>query len=324
MNIHVSSELNKRLKDKMKKAGAAKDDDDKKDIRKDSRSLDTALDIDEMSGSTSSSSFCDKKRDGVSAVEPKDRFDRVAISEISIAQPIILTIHGITVDVCSWARAHPGGEAILRRFHNRDATYAFDAVGHSESARTTLQNFALESRKFVLSPVENDQASLLLVGATKMNWRRKLFTKEDPVGLHKYCGIYVLLHFVCRYTQAIMGDPSTGFGTRRGLGPDPISLLFVLPHALLSMSSLIFHTVPRERVVGKPMIWVGIYGTQCFPPSHLKITLQEFLSFSLYFSFLVLSSNHSYTYVSERISSPFNYLWPSLSLLHCTFFPLNM
>ena len=122
----------------MKKAGAAEDDD-----KKDSRSLDTALDTDEMSGSTSGTSFCDKKRSEVSAVEPKDRFDRVAISEISIAQPIILTIHGITVDVSSWARAHPGGEAILRRFHNRDATHAFDAVGHSESARTTLQNFAL-------------------------------------------------------------------------------------------------------------------------------------------------------------------------------------
>lgn len=305
----------------MKKAGAAEDD-DKKDIRKDSRSLDTALDTDEMSGSTSGTSFCDKKGDGISGFEPKDRFDRVAISEITIAQPIILTIHGITVDVSSWARAHPGGEAILRRFHNRDATHAFDAVGHSEFARTTLQDFSLESRKFVLSPVENDKASLLLVGATKMNWRRKLFTKEDPIGLHKYCGIYVLLHFVYRYTQAIFGDPSTGFGTRRGLGPDPISLLFVLPHALLSMSSLIFHTVPRERVVGKPMIWVGIFGTQCFPPSHSKIPLQGFLSFSVYFSFLLLSSNHSH--VSERISSPLNYLWPSLGLLHCTFSPLDM
>jgi hypothetical protein len=28
-----------------------------------------------------------------------------------------------------------------------------------------------------------------------------------------------------------------------------------LPHAVLSLSSLIFESVPRERVIGKPMIW---------------------------------------------------------------------
>lgn len=225
---------------------------------KDSCSLDNALDTDEMPGSTSGTSFCDKRKGKVSGAEQKDRFDRVAISEISIAQPLIITIHGITVDVSSWARAHPGGEAILRRFHNQDATRAFDAVGHSETATAILRDFSLGSTEDVLSPAANDPASPRLTGAKKMNWRSKLFTKEDPIGLHKCCGIYALLHFMYRYIQAIFGDPSTGFGTRRGLGPDPFSLLLVLPHALLSMSSLIFHTVPRERVVGKPMIWVGI------------------------------------------------------------------
>jgi hypothetical protein len=40
-----------------------------------------------------------------------------------------------------------------------------------------------------------------------------------------------------------------------GKGPGIFAALCLVPHGLLSMSSLIFHTVPRERIVGKPMIW---------------------------------------------------------------------
>jgi hypothetical protein len=89
----------------------------------------------------------------------------------------------------------------------------------------------------------------------KPRWRVKLFTKEDPVGVHKYLGVFVLLHFIFRFYQMLFTDPSAGLGTRLGRGPSWIPLACLLPHALLSLSSLIFHTVPQHRVVGKPMIW---------------------------------------------------------------------
>jgi len=50
----------------------------------------------------------------------------------------------------------------------------------------------------------------------------------------------------------LFGDPAAGLGTR---GHPWFSILCLIPHLLLSVSSLIFDTVPRERVVGKPMIW---------------------------------------------------------------------
>jgi hypothetical protein len=78
---------------------------------------------------------------------------------------------------------------------------------------------------------------------------------QDPIGIHKYLGVFVLLHFAFRYTQMLFGDPSAGLGTRLGKGPGIIAPLCLIPHGLLSLSSLIFRTVPRERVVGKPMIW---------------------------------------------------------------------
>jgi hypothetical protein len=89
----------------------------------------------------------------------------------------------------------------------------------------------------------------------KPRWRVKLFTKEDPVGVHKYLGVFVLLHFIFRFYQMLFTDPSAGLGTRLGRGPSWIPLACLLPHGLLSLSSLIFHTVPQHRVVGKPMIW---------------------------------------------------------------------
>jgi hypothetical protein len=101
--------------------------------------------------------------------------------------------------------------------------------------------------------VQNSQVTRDVVAVPR--WRRKLFTKEDPIGVHKYLGIFCLLHFAFRYYQMLFGDPSAGLGTRLGKGHSWIPVACLIPHGLLSVSSLIFHTVPKERVVGMPMIW---------------------------------------------------------------------
>ena len=82
--------------------------------------------------------------------------------------------------------------------------------------------------------------------------RHKLFTREDPIGVHKYLGVFCLLNFIGRYRQMLFTDPAAGLGT---LGHPWFAIACLIPHGLLSVSSLIFHTVPKERVVGKPMIW---------------------------------------------------------------------
>lgn len=215
-----------------------------------------SLDTDSTSGSNSSTS---SSGDETPQVLIKSRFDRTAETEIAIDEQVIFTLHGYTIDVSRWARAHPGGESILKRFHGRDATRAFDAVGHSDAAKAMIKEFAVDSATstVIADPIKAFASSRpqSTVYSTASRWRRKLFTKEDPIGLHKSMGIFVLCHFFYRYVQAIFGDPSTGLGTRQGLGSDTTAMLCVIPHAVLSLSSLIFRTVPRERVVGKPMIW---------------------------------------------------------------------
>jgi hypothetical protein len=186
------------------------------------------------------------------------------------------------------AKAHPGGVRILQKFHTKDATKAFNNAGHSKAAYEMLKDFEISlgddhdtdfnsSAPRISSPVNQRAATATTTTTTTTTtskgvsahilnhkeqspltvprWRRKLFTKEDPIGIHKYLGLFVLLNFLFRFGQMYFGDPAAGLGTRLGKGPSWIPFLCLVPHGLLSLSSLIFHTVPKERVVSMPMIW---------------------------------------------------------------------
>jgi hypothetical protein len=136
----------------------------------------------------------------------------------------------------------------LHKFHNRNATQAFAAAHHSMQAVALLQQFRILERE------ENDVVVPDVTPVTTTpshRWRAKLMTHEDPLGVHKVLGIFCLGHFVFRFAQMLWWDMAAGWGHGCRVGP----WLCLLPHALLSTSSLIFATVPRDRVVGKPMIW---------------------------------------------------------------------
>ena len=198
----------------------------------------------------------------------QQRFNSTASTDTQIADECIITIHGVRYDVQAFARAHPAGPEILRKFHQRDATRAFEAAGHSDMAYEMLKDFAIDDDAVVggmasanaktISATsvteEHDQITEEHKGIIKPLWRRKLFTMEDPIGVHKYLGIFCLLHFAYRYGQVFFGDTTAGFGNRGGLGASATAGLWLIPHALLNLSSFIFH-VPRERIVGKPIIW---------------------------------------------------------------------
>lgn len=181
----------------------------------------------------------------------EDRFERTAAQDIQAQAPCIMEIDGVKYNMTAWAKAHPGGENILLKFHNKDASKAFHAAGHSKKAYEMLKDFAIAEG----ATAEQVAVPERSVTDNIPRWRKKLFTKEDPIGIHKYMGIFVLLHFLFCYGQMYFGDPSCGLGTRLGKGPSIFPALCLIPHAVLSLSSLIFHTVPKERVVGQPMIW---------------------------------------------------------------------
>jgi hypothetical protein len=184
-----------------------------------------------------------------SVSNPLKRFERTSTSVTRSDKPIVVTIEGKRVELTDWAKAHPGGVKILERFHGKDATAAFRSVHHSPKAHALLEQLASAGN------AGSETATVTSARGNLSQLRGKLFSKEDPIGIHKYFGVFCLLHFFFRYYQMLLGDPSAGLGSRLGRGPSWIAPLCLIPHAILSLSSLIFHTVPRERVVGKPMIW---------------------------------------------------------------------
>ena len=138
----------------------------------------------------------------------QDRFERTATTCAEIDQPCILTIHNKTYDLTGWAKAHPGGVKVLQRFHGKDASKAFAAAGHSRAAYEMLKDFVIASptanNENDLEPSNQESPDLAV---TKPRWRVKLFTKEDPIGFHKYAGVFALLHFTFRYAQLYFGGP---------------------------------------------------------------------------------------------------------------------
>ena len=47
-------------------------------------------------------------------------------------EDIVVIIDGVDVDVTEYAREHPGGAAVLRKFHGKDASKAFHAAKHKK------------------------------------------------------------------------------------------------------------------------------------------------------------------------------------------------
>ena len=73
-----------------------------------------------------------------------------------------------------------------------------------------------------------------------------LFTREDPIQLHKTLGISCLVSFVYRFVY--VGAADMNFSAA------PSTMLTLILHASLSISSLIFH-IPTKRIVEGSRIW---------------------------------------------------------------------
>ena len=67
--------------------------------------------------------------------------DRVAVS--AAADACVLVVDGRALDVTAFLDQHPGGGELLTEFRGRDASLAFDEVGHSFFARAMLDAYVV-------------------------------------------------------------------------------------------------------------------------------------------------------------------------------------
>ncbi|RUS15544.1 cytochrome b5-like heme/steroid binding domain-containing protein, partial [Endogone sp. FLAS-F59071] len=63
------------------------------------------------------------------------------VAEHSSRKSLYLIVHGKVYDVTKFISEHPGGEEVLLDESDKDATVAFEDVGHSEDAREILKTF---------------------------------------------------------------------------------------------------------------------------------------------------------------------------------------
>ena len=88
-------------------------------------------------------------------------------------RPWNVILHGKRLVVGNWLQRHPGGDKVLRIFHNRDATEQFEAT-HSEYAKKKLAAFLRAAE-----PVETSASRKGLSTAAKKALRRNEVIKAD-------------------------------------------------------------------------------------------------------------------------------------------------
>ncbi|CAE8604869.1 unnamed protein product, partial [Polarella glacialis] len=161
-----------------------------------------------------------------------------------------LAIGGVVCDLSEFTAVHPGGYELL-------VQYAGTEVGHSQFSLSVVREKAIgvlaspEEAKS-LKPGEADTKQLVPEGGSK-SWVGRIFTKEDPYHLHKTMGCLIVIQFLFRSGMVMSGTRFDGLDAG-GFGKDYFSLACVWLCAALQFSSFKFH-VPRNRILGAPMIW---------------------------------------------------------------------
>lgn len=149
--------------------------------------------------------------------------------------------------------SHPGGKAIIEKEIGKEIDQPFDDEGHSKGAksyfgaRVPLVGTVLDKDLQDKLEIEIDTEYKKSFFCSRKYVIKKLFTKEDPLYLHKTFGLLVLLSFAYRYLYVF---PMTG---NLGFNGSWFDYLTLFVHMALSSSSLIFHVLP-QRILKRPLV----------------------------------------------------------------------
>ncbi|XKL61058.1 hypothetical protein PGB90_008115 [Kerria lacca] len=71
------------------------------------------------------------------------KFTLADVQETSNPNKPLLVIDNVVYDVTTFMNEHPGGEEVLQEQQGKDATEAFEDVGHSGDAREMMQKYKI-------------------------------------------------------------------------------------------------------------------------------------------------------------------------------------
>eukprot|EP00933_Yihiella_yeosuensis_P058495 TRINITY_DN5900_c0_g1_i1.p1 TRINITY_DN5900_c0_g1~~TRINITY_DN5900_c0_g1_i1.p1 ORF type:complete len:1007 (-),score=175.97 TRINITY_DN5900_c0_g1_i1:120-3140(-) len=188
------------------------------------------------------------------------------MSEHTTVASLWLSVDGVVCDLTDFTMLHPGGPDILLQHAGTETSEVFEEIGHSEFARTMVQERAIGLL------VDGDAAPRTgAAGAGTLMSR--LFTKEDKNNFHKILGFYMLGHTAFRMWQKLNLVEEAGFTTSW------LSLASVCVCFILQATSFQFD-VPKARLLGSPMIW------QEWRAHNMVFVARHILGFTINWAFL--------------------------------------
>merc|ERR1712100_346671 len=72
-----------------------------------------------------------------------EKYTYEEVSKHNTPDDLWMVINGKVVDVSKYVDDHPGGDEVLLEMAGQDATEAFEDVGHSESAFSTMESYVI-------------------------------------------------------------------------------------------------------------------------------------------------------------------------------------
>ncbi|KAJ2681944.1 Cytochrome b5 [Coemansia spiralis] len=80
------------------------------------------------------------------------KFVAAEIAKHNTRKDIWIVISNNVYDVTGFLEEHPGGEEVILEYAGRDATEAFEDIGHSDDARDMLKEFMIGKLEVTTRP----------------------------------------------------------------------------------------------------------------------------------------------------------------------------
>lgn len=156
-----------------------------------------------------------------------------------------ICIKGKVYDISKFMEYHPGGKAILKDYSGKNATDAFEEVGHNQRHISMIKRRCCGILKENgNTQVENGNTQVYnysnINGSTSK--LERLFTHEDKLNIHKISGLICLISFLSAFVSPF-------FPYFQMSSFNIFNILRVLGHFGVVMTSLQF-VVPKKRNIG--------------------------------------------------------------------------
>eukprot|EP00026_Physarum_polycephalum_P008737 Phypoly_transcript_08837.p1 GENE.Phypoly_transcript_08837~~Phypoly_transcript_08837.p1 ORF type:complete len:455 (+),score=83.90 Phypoly_transcript_08837:106-1365(+) len=163
-------------------------------------------------------------------------------------EEIQVVLYGKVVNCSKWAGSHPGGDAILKSFHNRDATDQFEAM-HSPEAKQQLEKYFLPKSPSVSSVLSSKSKTPIVRSFTVSESQTSLWAAPNTSLQETEQSLYVEENEISKDFQALKKTLE-----EKGLFKANVAMEFFTAFYTLSM-----YVLGGYLIVFTPYLYTGLF-----------------------------------------------------------------